>query len=205
MSNIELIGICGASSSGKSTLALELRERWPERVAVVHFDDFQKPNETIENELGSVSNWDDPRVTDFDEAYAKLAQLKNGQPITVQVKNEFDNPDFIRNVFVRFSKTIQPRPLIIVEGHYTLYSPDIRSLFDVAIFLDNDLLESTKRRTKGTDTTYNETYLLPMFRKHIAPTAEFADMVIDVNSLEKSEVAQIVGNMLIGRLSHGSE
>lgn len=198
-SQIELIGICGASGAGKSTLALGLQEMFPHDTAVVHFDDFQKSNELITAELGSIKNWDDPRVTDFDMAYNALRDLKENRPITVQVKNEFDNPGFYHNVFVRFPKTIEPKRLTLVEGHYTLYDSRIRNLFSLTLFLENDISVSMKRRTKRTDDNYNQTYVLPMFKRYVEPTGRFADRIIDVNQKNPVDVAEFVGALLAKR------
>ena len=37
-----LIGIAGGSGCGKSTLSYRLKDKYPDLIEVVHFDDYQK-------------------------------------------------------------------------------------------------------------------------------------------------------------------
>ncbi len=203
MAGVELIGIAGASGVGKSTVARSIREQFPEVVEVVHFDDFQKSNKDINEELGNIENWDDPRVTDFDNAYIKLAALARGEEIELEVKNEFDNPDFIaKHIFVRYPKKVLPKELAIVEGHYSFYDERIRNLFSISIFLKGNLEVSTLRRTKGTDSDYNEQFLLPMFHRHIAPLESLATHVINTDGLNQTDVTKLVYTILSASLKN---
>lgn len=187
--DVALIGLAGASGVGKSSVARGIQALYPEIVEVVHFDDFQKSNDEIIRCLGSIANWDDPEVTDFEDAFCSLSALKAGQEAVLQVKNEFDNPGFIfEGKYERFAKIIHPKEVVIVEGHYVLYDERVRRLFDMSLFLKGDVSVSTARRTKGTDHTYNQTYLLPMFEEHIVPTEMHADCVIEVDGLNAQQV-----------------
>lgn len=202
MAKNELVAITGPSGVGKSTAARTINSLYPETTEVVHFDDFQKGNNDIVAELGSIENWDDPRVNDFNEAFLKLSMLSRGNPIEVRVKNEFDNPDFVgKSRFIRYPKIIQPANIVIVEGLYTIYDERVRSLFSTSIFLKGNLDTCTDRRTKGTNNEYNRKYLLPMFHQHIEPLEPFATDVLSIDGLDQKDVANAIFKILKSKFS----
>jgi uridine kinase len=192
MSEQSLILIAGASGSGKSTVSRLLCEEQPEVMSVVHFDDFQFDADTLVPDEDGFRNWDEPAFTNFEDAYKKLKDLKNGRYITLQAKNEYDNPEYIRGNFRRLPIEVKPKRICIAEGHYALLDERVRALSDLSIFLSLDFNSSTARRTKLSTSKYDERYLLPMHEKFVYPTAEFADEVLDINGLDLRDTLELI-------------
>jgi uridine kinase len=83
---------------------------------------------------------------------------------------------------------VAPAPLVVVEGLFTLWWPELRSQFDVAVYVDAPadvrLARRLRRdvRDRGRDvesvlTQYVAT-VRPMHERYVEPTRAFADLVI---------------------------
>jgi len=190
-----IVMIAGPSGSGKSTVSRSLSQVYPDST-VVHFDDFQHDADFLSKDEQGYRNWDDPNFTDFELAFKSIKNLKENTPITLMAKNEFDNPNYIKGDHRRKKITVKPSKLCIVEGHYALLDPRIVGLADLSIFLAVDNQISFARRTKLSDVTYDQKYLLPMHDAHVLPTLGRADHVIDVDELPKDEVLDIISKLL---------
>ena len=88
-----LIGIAGGSGCGKSTLSYGLKNKYPDLIEVVHFDDYQKEEMNIPF-LEGMRNWDHPDAINFKQLYSDLIQLKNNNEIAVMTKSSILNPTY---------------------------------------------------------------------------------------------------------------
>ena len=191
-----LIGIAGGSGCGKSTLSYGLRDKFPDLIEVVHFDDYQKEEMDVPFFKG-MRNWDHPDAINFEQLYQDLLQLKDNQTVKIMTKSSILNPTYEEKG--RIQHILEPKKIIIVEGYMTLQNNKIRDLFDLKIFLDIPIDESMKRRDKITyndETEYNNKILIPMHKKYVEPSKENADLSIDVLKNDKDEVFKIVFDKL---------
>ena len=191
-----LIGIAGGSGCGKSTLSYGLRDKYPDLIEVVHFDDYQKEEVDVPFFEG-MRNWDHPDAINFEQLCQDLLQLKDNQTVKVMTKSSILNPTYEEKG--RIQHILEPKKIIIVEGYMTLQNNKIRDLFDLKIFLDIPIDESMKRRDKITyndETEYNNKILIPMHKKYVEPSKENADLSIDVLKNDKDEVFKIVFDKL---------
>ena len=182
--DIKMIGIAGGSGSGKSTAAISLCRKHPDSYAVVHLDDYFKKKEDAVM-AGDVVNWDHPDSLLLDDLYADLAALKEGRPVTVMTKSELYHPEYDYGLKNRKEYTIEPKPVIIVEGYLVLHDARIRGSLDLKVYLDMSIEESVYRRSANkfpVDAGYLEKILLPMHERFVEPTKACADLVIDVVS-----------------------
>lgn len=184
-----LIAIAGGSGSGKSTLAYGLKDKYPDLIEVVHFDDYQKQRGEVPVHH-DLDNWDHPEAIDFLKLLRDLKSLKEGKEVTIMTKSEKYNPKY-REVG-RIPLLLKPREIIILEGYMSLVNEKIRAMLDYSIFLDLHDEERIKRRTKLNQQNYVEKVLLPMHKEHVEPTKKFADIVIDVTQHSISEAQSLV-------------
>ncbi len=192
-----LIGIAGGSGCGKSTLSYGLRDKYPDLIEVVHFDDYQKEEMDVPFFEG-MRNWDHPDAINFEQLYSDLIQLKNNNEVEVMTKSSILNPAYEEKG--RIKHVLRSKKIIIVEGYMSLYDKKIRDLFDFKIFLDIPISESMKRRDKITyndESEYNNKILIPMHIKYVEPIKKTADLSIDVIKNTKDEVYKIVHDKLI--------
>ena len=191
-----IIGIAGGSGCGKSTLAYGLKDKYPDLVEVVHFDDYQKEEVNVPL-FENMRNWDHPDAINFEQLYSDLIQLINNQKVEIMTKSSVLNPSYEKKG--RIKHILNPNKIIIVEGYLALYDKKIRELFDLKIFLDIPISESMKRRNKITynnESEYNNKILVPMHLKYVVPTEDKADLSLDVVKNNKDKVFNIIHNKL---------
>lgn len=185
-----LIGIAGGSGAGKSTLAFGLKDSLPDKVTIIHFDDYQKKRADAPV-FDGMTNWDHPGAIDFEKLILDLKKILNGESVSIQTRNERDNPEFPKTR-ERKEVVLQSLPIIILEGYLCLYDKRVRDLLDYSVYLDIPHETRIARRTKSVDENYVSSILIPMHQQFVEPTKNFADLVIDVSNLSAENVLRKV-------------
>lgn len=207
-----IIGIGGATGSGKTSVSQKLRDENQEHIALVYLDDYCRGVEEVPRLCG-FSNWDSPESIDFESLKKDLMKLRAGVKIDVMTKNEHDNPDYwkqsraIGNKELKGKRThlsIEAKPLVLLEGFLVLAEESIRNLLDLSIFLDLNRTERMKRRTKFMDLQYEKDVLVPMEEKHVLPTAQYADIVVNVDKKTLEEVVAEVYDYIVSQRTNST-
>jgi nicotinamide/nicotinate riboside kinase len=160
-----LIGISGPSSSGKTTLSRLLRDIFPpSQLSLLHLDDFYLTDTEIPVKNG-VQDWDCVESLNLPQLKSALQHIKEqGRSPDWLVSKEDQNsvgehgvPDAdIKRLRSEVATWLEGRPewegrrICIVDG-FLLFSEDmkdIRSLFDVRLFLRTSY-ETAKRRREA--------------------------------------------------------
>lgn len=178
-----IIGICGGSGSGKTTVAEKLIEALGERQTVLLAQDsYYKDHHELPLEVRAKVNFDHPESVDFDLLIEHLQALKGNQPI--------DRPhyDFTCHLRTAGVQHLEPKPIIIVEGILILHEPRLREMFDLRVYVDTDadirFIRRLRRDVRDRGRTMEsvvEQYLntvRPMHLKFVEPTKELAEIVI---------------------------
>jgi uridine kinase len=191
---MKLIGIAGGSGSGKTTFTRKIFDQLPneiaESVALIHQDSYYLPK--LPEHLVSASgetNYDHPDAFDWELLKSHLAALKAGRSAQIPIY------DFRTSSRLAETQAVGPCKAIIVEGIYTLWEPDIRSLFDVKLFLHVEadirfirrLHRDVRERGRTLDSIVHQYYdtVRPMHHEFLEPTKQFADLVVG----EETDVA----------------
>jgi uridine kinase len=127
-----IIGICGGTGSGKTTITRRIIEALSESSAVVlQQDNYYRDDPELSFEERVKVNFDHPDSMDTLLA-EDVRQLRAGQ--------EIERPTYDFANFQRLKGTvrIEPRPAIIVEGILIFESKPLRELMDIKIFVDTD-------------------------------------------------------------------
>ena len=181
-----IIGIAGGTGCGKTTVVEQIIGELPdEEVGVISQDSYYNDLSHLEYDKRVEINFDHPRAIDFELLIKHLKILKKGEPI--------NQPVYSFEEHNRTGQTIltYPTKVIIVEGILIMTHPDIRSMFDIKIYVHADSDERLIRRLKrdinerGRDLNevlhrYQNT-LKPMHDQFIEPTKEYADIIIPNN------------------------
>jgi uridine kinase len=178
-----LMGIAGGTGSGKTTIAHALAEGLaPRRVAIVDADAYYR-------DLSHLS-LDERRRVNFDHPDALDAALLAEQMRLLKRRQAVDKPqyDYARHTRSAVTTTIQPADVIILEGILIYALPELQPLFDFKVFLDEwsdvRLIRRIERDLKTRGRTLADILrqcsesVGPMFRAHVAPTRDQADLVI---------------------------
>lgn len=192
-----LIAIAGPSGAGKSYLARPLAERL--QALVIDLDSYycELPGTTYEQRCGV--NFDDPATIDFPLLLGHLNALLAGHSVGRPTY------DFATHLRTRDTVPLAPRPYIVIEGLFTLHSPELRRLASTRVYVDfpDDLcyrrrLERDVRERGRTPASVERQYaatVRPMAERYIRPTRRFADLVIAGDAPLESSTALILDHV----------
>ena len=178
-----ILGICGGTGSGKTTVAERLAQALgPDRAILLAQDAYYKDNGHLAFDERVRQNFDHPNAVDFDLLIRQVDALRCNQPV--------QQPSYDFAAHVRREKTtrVDPKAIVIVEGILIFQNSGLRSLFDLKIFVDTDadvrfirrLRRDIRDRGRSLDSVvqqYLET-VRPMHQEFVEPSRRFADIVI---------------------------
>ena len=179
-----IIGISGASGSGKSLLSKTIvDELCSEHLAVISEDAYYKDLSHMTMAEREKVNFDHPDALDHDLLKEHLLALKQGQGISVPIydyatHNRTDKTKRIENA----------NRIVILEGILLFVDPKLRDLMDIKIFVDTPLdvcfIRRLERdvieRARSMDsviTQYQKT-VRKMFVQFIEPSKRYADLIV---------------------------
>ncbi len=175
------VAIIGGSGAGKTTVANKIMERFSDRAVCLNMDNYYKDLESGVDPRNV--NFDAPAAFDFDLFLSHLVDLKNGKAIEV--------PSYSFVTYRRDasrSTRVEPKDLIIVEGILVIYKKEIRKLFDLAIYVDEDADErlirrierDTKERGRSIESIIFQyrRFVAPAFRSFIEPQKYDCDIIL---------------------------
>lgn len=197
-----VVGISGASCSGKTWLADAIRSQKPDESEIVDLDGYYR-------DLPSVQlldhGHDNPASIDFDRVLDDLRRLKNGEPASLPVYCYEQHR-------IKGYRDCQPRPFILFEGLFAFADDRVRAEIDIKIWLDADADERFTRRIdrdtarrERTPDEIRERYerdVVPGYRKFISPLREHADLIIGNDSRDASRGPSIISFVLSHLDSH---
>jgi len=136
-----IVGITGGSASGK-TLFLEhlLRSFSPEELCLISQDNYYKPKHLQPVDEQGIANFDTPHSIDF-EQYAQDIRIIQGGGTVIREEYTFNNATKKPKML-----TFAPAPVVVVEGIFVLYYPELAALLDLKIFIDAKDHIKLKRR-----------------------------------------------------------
>lgn len=182
-----IVGITGGSASGK-TLFLErlLSSFEPSEVCLISQDNYYKPRHEQPIDAHGVHNFDTPHSIDFGQYADDIRKIQNGETV-VREEYTFNNSSKTPKML-----TFAPAPVVVVEGIFVLFYPELASLLDLKIFIDAKDHIKLKRRIirdkveRGydlDDVLYRyEMHVMPTYEKYIEPFKNEADLIITNNS-----------------------
>ena len=199
-----IIGIGGGTGSGKTTVVNQILSEFPAgEVEVISQDSYYKDTSHLSFEERCKINFDHPQSIDFELLESHLKSLKNG--------NNINQPVYSFKTHNRTGETTvtKPKKVVIVEGILILSNTELRSLFDIKIFVHADSDERLMRRLKrdiaerGRDLDEvlerYQTTLKPMHQQFIEPMKAFADIIIPnnhYNTVAVNVVKSIINDQL---------
>ena len=181
-----IIGIGGGTGSGKTTVVNQILSEFLEgEVQVISQDSYYQDTSHLSFEERCEINFEHPKSIDFELLEFHLQSLKQGKNV--------NQPVYSFKTHNRTGETTltEPKKVVIVEGILILSNTQLRSLFDIKIFVHADSDERLMRRLKrdiaerGRDLDEvlerYQTTLKPMHDQFIEPMKAFADIIIPNN------------------------
>ncbi len=178
-----LVGVAGASASGKSLLAKTIQQRLPtEQIQVISEDSYYYDQSHLTMSERERTNYDHPSSMDHDLLQTHLGLLKQGKSIHA--------PSYDFSQHTRRAETIEvhPTPIIIIEGIMLFSEQGLRDTLDLKLFVDTPLdiclLRRIRRdiveRGRSLESVINQykNTVRPGYINFIQPTKEYADVII---------------------------
>jgi uridine kinase len=181
--NTIIIGISGASASGKSLLANTIvNELGSNQVVVISEDSYYKDHSNIPFEERTHINYDHPNSIDHELLFQHLQQLQQGKTIQVPIYNH------ATHLREKETRAIGQHSIIVLEGILLFVEKELRDLMDIRIFMETALdiclirrlKRDLKERGRSLDAVlkqYDET-VRPMYLQFIEPSKRYADIIV---------------------------
>jgi uridine kinase len=195
-----LIGICGGTGSGKTTVAKAIFRSFPEKnIAIIEQDSYYKDQAHLTMDQRVLTNYDHPLSFDTELLLAHLKELLAGEAIQKPIY------DFSIHTRSNLSIEVQPRDIIILEGIMILEDKRLRDLMDLKIFVDTDAdiriirrikrdMEERKRTLDSVIKQYIQT-VKPAHEQFIEPYKKFADLIIPEGGHNKVAIEVMVSTV----------
>ena len=189
LNDIKIIGISGGSGAGKTTLANALLEHYEGEALVISYDRYYKTM--------PCGNYDIPEALDTELLLEHLRLLKSGQTVDLPIYDRFINQR------TAFCDTVEPKPIVIVEGIFALHHPELLELYDGKVFVETAtdgirfhrrMIRDIRERgdTKATVAKAWATNVMPMHQRYVAPQREQADIVVSGEADVRQSLKQVL-------------
>lgn len=186
-----LVGICGESASGKTTICNTIKrttDKLNMPVEIISSDNYFNDiselihiHGTFDNLLESGFDIDSPENFQLEQLKADLEKLSSGTDIKT--------PEYLINgsgVNVPNSLPARAEKIIVVEGMASMYG-DVHEVFDVKLYVDIDrniqrewFLKRAESRNQSQDNALKQLeYVRNASEKYILPKKDNADLVIN--------------------------
>lgn len=177
------IGITGGSASGKTYLLNRIQEVFtPKQVSLISQDNYYRDYEDQIKEADGSVNFDHPQSVDLLALAHDIEQLKQGKTIS-RKEYTFNNHHKIPATIV-----VEPSPVIIVEGLFIYYQPEVAQQIDFKIFIESHeyvrltrrIIRDQKERGRTLEDVLEEynKYVAPMYKRYVEPFRDDADIII---------------------------
>jgi uridine kinase len=186
-----LIGISGGSCSGKTSVALGLARCLDDlHPVVVPLDSYYFDLEHVPEEERAMYNFDHPGAIDFEMFENHLVKLLEGKDVLVPVYDYESHTRAPQGEWIEISPSREEgQQVMIVEGLHVFFSPAVRELLDLKIFVDVGKAISLSRRVERDVRERGRTpesvvqqfqrHVVPMYEEYVEPVREFADLVVE--------------------------
>ncbi|HWB81850.1 MAG TPA: uridine kinase [Nannocystaceae bacterium] len=200
-----VVGIAGATGSGKTTVASRLAAAVPDDVALLQHDSYYRDRPELSYEQRCELNFDHPGSLETELLIDHLHALRRGEGVAVPV---YDFTTHRRSTDVT---RISAKTIIIVEGILVLADARLRELFDIKLFVDTDadirvfrrIRRDLEQRGRSFESVRQQYYnsVRPMTVEFVEPSKRWADMIIPEGG--RNDVALDVLGAKLRSFAHG--
>ena len=177
-----VVGITGGSGSGKTTFARRLCERLESDAVLIAHDDYYLDQADVPYREDAGYDFDCPEALDTPLLVEHLRSLKAGRAVEIPAY------DFLTHTRELTARTVEPAPVILLDGLLIMCDPELRGLLDLTVFMDAEpdvrALRRIERDCRERGIGLSEAvdmYLRtvkPAYERYVAPFKAEADIVV---------------------------
>lgn len=183
-----VLGICGGSGSGKTTIATKLLSGFQERnkkVGLIAMDSYYCDLSHMSLKERSAWNFDHPKAFETSLLVKHIQSLKDGDAINIPVY------DFQQHLRTKQTVKMAAPEILIIEGILLFADPELQRMVDIKIFVDASpdvrlvrrLRRDVVERGRSVDQVCNQ-YLQTvreMHEEYVEPCKDSAHIVVPNN------------------------
>ena len=184
--NKTIIGITGGSGSGKTYLSNKIINKFgDEKINIIKMDSYYKDLAHLSMQEREVNNFDHPDAFDFELLVDHLNILFNEDSVKIPIY------DYKTHTRKKNTEEIKYKPIIIIEGIFSMYYKKLRELMDYKVFIATSNKTRKERRInrdkisrdRTLDSILNqyEKMVEPMYEKYIKPMKNISNLIIKEN------------------------
>ena len=178
-----IIGICGGTGSGKTTVANSILASVSEgEVVFIQQDSYYRNLVDLAPKFREAINFDHPDAVDNDLLVEHVRALKAGRAVELPVY------DFKTHTRQAETLRVEPQPIIIIEGILIFADPRLLGEMDIKVFVDTPddirfirrLRRDVAERGRTVESVIEQylTTVRPMHMQFVEPTKRVADVII---------------------------
>jgi uridine kinase len=178
-----IIGISGGTGSGKTTVANRILESVKaSEVVFIQQDSYYRNLKDLPLDYRHVANFDHPDALDNDLLVNHIRKLRAGESVELPIY------DFRTHTRANETRSVEPRPIVIVEGILIFADPRLLEQMDIKVFVDTpDDIRFIRRLRRDIDErgrtldSVIEQYVgtvRPMHIQFVEPSKRYADVII---------------------------
>jgi len=197
-----VLGVAGGSGSGKTTVVERIIEGVGDiPVSLLHHDSYYRDHPDLSLEERALLNYDHPDVLESPLMAEHLRELLAGRSVQVPVY------DFTTHARSSDTRTVEPAPVIIVDGILVLADPELRELMDIRVFVDTDpdvrFIRRLQRDTEARGRTVAsvieqyEATVRPMHLEYVDPSRRQAHVIIPFGGENRVAIAMLVARLRV--------
>ncbi len=181
-----IIGICGRTNSGKSTVVAEIERTLPNVLHIKQDKFFKLPNDKS-------INWETPEALRNDQLIYTIKRLKNN--LSAHIPSHAWTEIFDREVY--------PKDYILIEGYLLFAVDELYPLFDKRVWIDvSDEVLITRRLNRASngkldDIEYVKNVVIPYSKQYESLQKSRAHIIIDGNR-DKDKVVEDIKRSVLG-------
>ena len=194
-----LVGIAGGTGSGKTTVARRILDAFDEQLICLDMDSYYQDLSHMSPQQRRTVNFDHPDAFDTDLFTEHLTRLGRGESIE---KPMYSFEDSVRT---GETETLEPAPILLVEGILVLAVEAVRELLDAKIFVDADddirfirrLQRDVADRSRSLESVIEQytSTVRPMHYSFVEPSKRYADVIIPRGGENDIAISMVVADI----------
>ena len=195
-----VFGVAGGTASGKTTVARHILDQvGAHRIAYLPHDAYYRDLSRLPFAERARQNFDHPDALESDLLARHIRELRSGRAIQLPV---YSFAEYVRKPE---TVTVDPAPVILVDGILIFAEPELRDLMDIKIFVDVEadirLIRRIERDTRERGRTLDSTIVQyldtvrPMDLEFVQPSRRHADIILPGGGQNRVAIEMVVARL----------
>ena len=197
-----VFGVAGGTASGKTTVAEAILDAvGASQAAYLPHDAYYRDMIHLPLPERAQLNYDHPESLETELLIDHVTRLIKGKSVEVPIY------DFTQHRRTQDTRTVEPSPIILIDGILIFTNARLRELMDIKVYVDTDadvrfirrLQRDMNERGRSLDSVikqYMETVRI-MHLEFVEPSKRYADVIVPHGGLNRVAMDMVVARLLV--------